>query len=295
MSMKRPSILQFQKLILDWYKENGRHDLPWRPPALPKRRDGSHDPYCVLVSEVMLQQTQVDRVIEKYKEFLRVFPTMRSLANASIHDLLTIWKGLGYNRRALNLQRAARQIISDYRGVFPRTTADIEKLPGIGPYTARAVATFAFNQPHTFIETNIRRIFIHFFFHGRSKVSDTELMPFIEKALYRKDPYIWYSALMDYGALMMKDIPNPNKKSKHYARQSRFEGSRRYARAKIIDFLIAKQHADSSELDSLFQKDTHLEPYRSQLQILLGILKDEGFIVEKRGKWMIRKRKRKTH
>lgn len=285
--MKRPSITQFQELILGWYKKNGRHDLPWRPPALKKKRDGTHDPYCVLVSEIMLQQTQVDRVIEKYKEFLQSFPTLRTLAKASVHDLLRVWKGLGYNRRALNLQKSAQKILSENKGRFPCDVADIEKLPGIGPYTARAVATFAFHQPHAFIETNIRRIFIHFYFPGRRQVSDTELMPFIEKTLYRKDPYIWYSALMDYGALMMKDIPNPNKKSTQYVRQSRFEGSRRYARAKIIDFLVARQ-ADSSELDALFQKDRYLEPYRAELMTLLTTLKNEGFIIKKRGRWMIR-------
>lgn len=285
--MKRPSITQFQKLILDWYKENGRHGLPWRPPLLKARRNGTHDPYCVLVSEIMLQQTQVDRVIEKYKEFLQTFPTMRTLATASVHDLLKVWKGLGYNRRALNLQKAAQKILREYKGRFPCDVADIEKLPGVGPYTARAIATFAFHQPHVFIETNIRRIFIHFYFPDRKEVSDKELMPFIEKALYRKDPYVWYSALMDYGALMMKDIPNPNKKSKQYVRQSRFEGSRRYARAKIIDFLVARQ-ADIFELDVLFQKDQFLKPYRGQLTTLLKTLKNEGFIVEKRSRWMIR-------
>ena len=106
--MKKISIRQFQNTLLDWYRENGRHDLPWRPPSLKPRPNGTLDPYKILVSEIMLQQTQVDRVIEKYKAFLQAFPTARKLAAVSIHDLLTIWKGLGYNRRALNLRKAAQ-------------------------------------------------------------------------------------------------------------------------------------------------------------------------------------------
>ncbi len=278
--MKRPSIKNFQQTILSWYRINGRHDLPWRH---------THDPYRILVSEIMLQQTQVDRVIEKYKEFLRTFPTAKKLARTSVDSLLRTWKGLGYNRRALNLQRAAQMIVSNYAGRFPRRIEDIEKLPGVGPYTARAIATFAFKEPHVFIETNIRRIFIYFFFQNRTAVSDDELKLFIQKALYKKDPYAWYSALMDYGALAMKDIPNPNKKSTQYVRQSRFEGSQRYARAKTLEFLLDGNGATTLQIARFFQKDPYLIPYRKSLTALLKALLKEGFIVLVDDRWQIKK------
>ncbi len=278
--MKRPSIKEFQHTILSWYRNNGRHNLPWRH---------TQDPYRILVSEIMLQQTQVDRVIEKYKEFLRTFPTAKKLARAPVDALLRTWKGLGYNRRALNLQRAAQMIVSDYAGSFPRRIEDIEKLPGVGPYTARAIATFAFRQPHVFIETNIRRIFISFFFHNRTAVSDEELKPFIQKALFKKDPYAWYSALMDYGALAMKDMPNPNKKSTQYVRQSRFEGSQRYARAKTLEFLLNGNGATTFQIVRFFQKDPYLIPYKKSLTVLLKALSKEGFIVLIDDRWQIKK------
>ena len=285
--MKKISIRQFQNTILNWYKESGRHDLPWRPPSLKPRPNGTLDPYKILVSEIMLQQTQVDRVIEKYKAFLRAFPTARKLATASIHNLLTIWKGLGYNRRALNLRKVAQQIVTDYRGHFPTDVTGIERLPGIGHYTARAIATFAFNQPHAFIETNIRRVFIHFFLSGRVSVRDTELMPLIEKALYKKNPRAWYSALMDYGALAMKDIPNPNTKSRHYARQSRFEGSRRYARAKILDYIMSQKKASMRILTIFCENDPYLKSYQPHLQELLDSLVHDGFIKKDGRFWHI--------
>jgi len=272
------SIKTFQKMILEWYAVNGRHTLPWRK---------TRNPYRILVSEIMLQQTQVDRVILKYKEFLKAFPTIKKLASDSVYDLLKVWKGLGYNRRALNLQKSAQKILSDYGGIFPKTIEDIQKLPGIGPYTARAIATFAYEQPQVFIETNIRRIFIHFFFGDREGVSDDEITPFVKKALWKKDPYTWYSALMDYGATAMKDIPNPNKKSKHYARQSRFEGSRRYARAKILDCIMVQKKVSLGDVMSLCKKDPYLLPYQSQIGAILEVLVQEGFIVKKGLYWRV--------
>ncbi|MEK7648740.1 MAG: A/G-specific adenine glycosylase [Patescibacteria group bacterium] len=280
MSTKRPSIKKFQTAILSWYQKNGRHGLPWR---------ATRDPYRILVSEIMLQQTQVDRVIEKYTEFLGAFPTIKKLANAPVHDLLRIWKGLGYNRRALNVQKCVQKILSEYKGCFPSSVEDIEQLPGVGPYTARAVATFAFNQPHALIETNIRRIFIHFFFLDREGVSDAEIMPFVQKALWKKDPHAWYSALMDYGALAMKDVPNPNKKSRHYSKQSRFEGSRRYARAKILDYILLHAKASSSDLILLCRSNNYLKSFESTILDILNTLVSEGFIIQKGRYWRIKK------
>ncbi|MDP2630086.1 MAG: A/G-specific adenine glycosylase [Candidatus Uhrbacteria bacterium] len=283
------SIPAFQRTILNWFKKNGRHDLPWRPPALKARRDDTYDPYRVLVSEVMLQQTQVDRVKEKYMEFLRHFATPKKLSEASPAEVLAVWKGLGYNRRALYLKRAAEKIVIDYKGRFPRDVSEIEKLPGVGHYTARAVAVFAFNQPQAFIETNIRRVFIHFFFAGKSGIADSQLFPLIEKAFYYENPRLWYSALMDYGALALSGIPNPNRQSRHYTKQSRFEGSRRYARAKILDFLLKNKAATEHVMRQYFLTDPHLELYSSDSEIksILADLSKEGFLAKKSRGWSL--------
>lgn len=276
------TIKTFQKTVLEWFAKNGRHDLPWRQ---------TQNPYRILVSEVMLQQTQVDRVVGYYKAFLRVFPTARRLAEASPAEVLKIWKGLGYNRRALYLKRAAEMIMREYRGRFPRDVADIEKLPGVGHYTARAVSVFAFNTPEVFIETNIRRVFIHTFFSGRKEVSDAELTPIIHRAVYKKNPRLWYNALMDYGALALGSIANPNRQSRHYTKQSRFEGSRRYARAKILDALLTSSALSESALQKFFLTDTFFEPYRERT-VFAGLLADlerEGFIEREKLRWRLRK------
>ncbi len=278
------TIPAFQKMILVWYRAYGRHDLPWRH---------TRDPYHILVSEIMLQQTQVDRVISKYKSFLKKFPSAVRLANVSIPVLLKEWKGLGYNRRALFLQRAAQKIIHEYDGIFPRDIDFIQSLPGVGHYTARAVAVFSFNSPEIFIETNIRRIFIHFFFKGKEEVTDEDILPFVKRALWKKDPHAWYSALMDYGAVAMKSIPNPNKKSAHYVRQSRFEGSPRYARAKLVSYLLGKKNGDHIVgMRAFFGTDQYLKPYskRETLIDILTSLKDEGFLEYRDTRWHISKK-----
>lgn len=270
----------FQNKILFWYKKNGRHHLPWRK---------TYDPYYVLVSEIMLQQTQVDRAIGKYTEFIQKFPTVQVLADSSAQDVLQVWSGLGYNRRALFLQKAAKYILEHYGGVFPREVGDSEKLPGVGPYTARAVRAFAFNMPEVFIETNIRRIYIHFFFSDKEGVSDQELLPFIEKTLWKKSPREWYSALMDYGSSEFKNMPNPNKKSKQYARQTKFEGSQRQARAYILKNILTQGDASVRDVQKWLKKKPLLVQYTS-LDIVRHILQEmekEGFLKYKDGRWSI--------
>lgn len=214
----------FRRTILGWYRQHGRHALPWRQTI---------DPYAIVVSELMLQQTQVDRVLGKYQTFIRRFPTAATLARASTASVIRAWQGLGYNRRALFLQRAARAVVAAGNR-WPETVADLEKLPGIGSYTARAVAAFAYNQPVVTIETNIRRVFIHHFFPKSQQVSDRRLLPLIEQTLDRRNARRWYAALMDYGALALRDLPNPNRRSRHYTRQSPFAGSLRQVRGAII-------------------------------------------------------------
>ena len=232
MSVDAQKIAEFRRSILDFYKGEGR-DFPWRH---------TENPYEILVSEIMLQQTQTERVLPKYEAWLERFPDIQTLAAASLAEVLALWSGLGYNRRARFLQQACRLISERIAagGTFPDTPEELDALPGIGPYTARAVCTFAFNKPEVFIETNIRSVYIFFFFphENTESVADKDLLPLIEKTLYRENPRLWYYALMDYGAALKKKVENPSRKSSHYTKQSRFEGSLRQARGAIIRSLV---------------------------------------------------------
>ncbi|MGE0009773.1 MAG: A/G-specific adenine glycosylase [Candidatus Babeliales bacterium] len=225
--MTKLSIKQFRTIIWDHYNASKR-EFAWRTTS---------DPYHILVSEIMLQQTQTHRVAPKYDAFLKRFPNFSNLAQAPLADVLCMWQGLGYNRRAKSLHNACKEIVTKYNGIFPHEPEELIALPGIGPYTAHAVCTFAFNKPHVFIETNIRTVFIHFFFQKKDKISDKELMPFIKEALDSSNPREWYYALMDYGVLLKSHMINPSRKSKHHAVQSKFEGSDRQIRGAIIRLL----------------------------------------------------------
>ena len=223
------------------YAIAGRHhrDLPWRRTA---------DPYRVLVSEIMLQQTQVDRVVPKYEAFLNRFPDPFALAATEFADVLTIWQGLGYNRRALALKRAAEQIVTRFDGVVPAARAGLESLPGIGPYTAGAILAFAHDAPEIFIETNIRSVYIHHFLHDRTDVHDRELLPLVAATLDRSRPRAWYTALMDYGVVLKREHPNPSRKSAHHLRQSPFEGSNRQLRSALLKALLARPGLSAEQL-----------------------------------------------
>lgn len=222
------SIRAFREAVFAHYEAHGRHNLPWRK---------TRDPYRILVSEVMLQQTQVDRVIPFYAAFLKAFPTARALAEAPLGQVLTEWQGLGYNRRAKMLRNAAKEIMGRWKGKFPKNADDIESLPGVGPYTARAVAAFAYNQDSAFVETNIRTALMHHFFRT-GKVSDSELMPILDAALPRGKSREWYSALMDYGAALKRAGLRTNARVAGYAKQKKFEGSSRQARGAILRALV---------------------------------------------------------
>ena len=200
-------------------------DLPWRY---------IDDPYAVLVSEVMLQQTQVARVEKHWTRFLSLFPTIDSLAAAGTADVLAQWQGLGYNRRALALKRAAETCSAERGGLLPDTAEELETLPGIGPATAAGVMAFAYNRPSVYIETNVRTVFLHELFPDRDKVSDRELAPLVASTCPEDDARAWYYALLDYGAHLKTLVANPSRRSAHYARQSAFEGSRRQKRAELV-------------------------------------------------------------
>lgn len=224
------------------YAAQGRAHLPWRK---------TRNPYRILVSEVMLQQTQVDRVIPKYALFLKTFPTVESLAKAPLLKVLSVWSGLGYNRRAKMLHEAAKAI-QRQGGVFPQTVEDLEDLPGIGPYTARAVSIFAFNTPQVCIETNIRTVFTHFYFPKKKIVSDKEILPRIEHDLAHSgmEPREFYAALMDYGSYLKKQGVRINNKNAQYTKQSKFEGSARQKRAAKLRALL-EAGASDRELEAL--------------------------------------------
>ncbi len=227
-----------QKLLRElksFYKQEGRGHLPWRQfdRSLPAGRQA----YKILVSEIMLQQTQVERVVPFYNRFIKKYPTSRALSRAKFSDVLRVWNGLGYNRRAKYLHQAAK-IIAKKR--FPRMTGEIEEFPGVGHYTARAVAAFAFNKPEIFVETNIRTVLFHSHVLKKAKISDKELLPLVEELLKRSkmEPRDFYAAMMDYGAYLKKQGITLNRKSKQYVKQSEFEGSARQLRGAILRELL---------------------------------------------------------
>ncbi len=300
---------QFQKLVWDYYKKSGRHDMAWRK---------TWNSYRILVSEVMLQQTQVARVEKFYPTFVRMWPTFRTLAKAKTADVLRAWQGLGYNRRAIALQKLAKIVVKDYGGKLPADREKLESLPGIGCGTSGSLMAFAFNQPAVFIETNIRRIFIHHFFPNRRKVKDIEIEGLVKKTLeiFRKrqrsispiipskegtrasrfksmDPRLreddtkgrqqareWYWALMDYGTMLgeksrIAPKTNPNLRSRHYVRQSKFAGSDRELRGAILRTCLQKKRA------SVVTLTRFLDEPSERVRAICAKLRAEGFLIRK--------------
>lgn len=230
----------------------------------------------------MLQQTQAPRVVEKFKLFVKTFPDFKSLAAAPFKDILTVWQGLGYNRRAMGLKKLAEIIVSEYKGKLPKTPKELVGLPWIGPHTAGSIAAYAYNYPSIFIETNIRSVFIHEFFGDKTDVTDTELLPYVEVTVDKNAPREWYNALMDYGAMLKEIYKNPSRRSKHYVKQSKFEGSNRKLRGMILRDLT--KHSVS--YDDL--SDACLEEYdTSQVTDTLAQLHKEGLITKKKDMYSI--------
>ncbi len=246
--------------------------LPWRATA---------DPYRIMVSEIMLQQTQVERVTAKYTEFIARFPDAATLAAADLRDVLTIWQGLGYNRRALALKRAAESIMSDFGGTLPVNRRELVTLPGIGPYTAGAILAFAFDLPEIFIETNIRSVFIHHFFGDRSGIHDRELLPLVEMTLDRYRPREWYNALMDYGAVLKRHGVNPSRKSAHHLRQSPFAGSNRQLRSALLREILAHPGIAIADLLSLVSGE------HDRVAPNLAKMVEEGLIICTEGSYYV--------
>lgn len=246
----------FQETVLRYYREHGRHDLPWRLPD----PGGRFDPYKILVSEIMLQQTQVSRVLPKFLDFITEFPSFDALAASPLADILKAWSGLGYNRRAKFLWQAGRAVHEHFGGRLPDTQATLVALPGVGANTAGAVLAYAFNKPVVFVETNIRTVYIHHFFADALAVRDRDIADLVAATL-PDDPRTWYWALMDYGTYLKQTVGNLSRQSAHYAKQAAFAGSRRQLRGQVLRLLhesgrtYAALHATlpDDRLDSVLQ------------------------------------------
>ena len=301
------------RAFVEFVAKKGRElyrDLPWRR---------TYDPYAIWISEVMLQQTQVSRVDGRWQRWLERFPTVDALAAAAPSDVLEEWQGLGYNRRALSVHRAA-QAISEAGGVFPQDPKELVKLPGIGPATAAGIRAFAFNLHGVYLETNVRTVFLHELYPQAEGVPDSELVPLIEltcpasvedaanavaagtdaaagavveTAETELTPRSWYYALLDYGAYLKKTIPNPSRRSKSHVKQSRFEGSHRQKRAELLRVLLAHKDEGGAEFETLHQELCQIEANagRETLdeQVTLGLLEElakEGFCQKNDEYWL---------
>lgn len=256
------TIRMFREDIWNHFQEHGR-SLPWR---------NTEDPYRILVSEIMLQQTQVERVLGKYEHFVSAFPDFASLAEAHFSRVLELWQGLGYNRRAKALQQTARKVIDDYSGTLPDCQDTLKTFPGIGAATAGAIAAFAFRKPVVFIETNIRRVFIHNFFPECESVRDNQILPLIELTLDTCKIREWYYALMDYGVMLKQTVSNPNRRSAHYSVQSSFQGSDRQIRGNILKLLVKNQQLSEQDLCSALNEPPE------RVRGIVDTLVREGFL-----------------
>ena len=302
------------RVFVEFVAKKGRElyrDLPWRR---------TYDPYAIWISEVMLQQTQVSRVDGRWQRWLERFPTVDALAAAAPSDVLEEWQGLGYNRRALSVHRAA-QAISEAGGVFPQDPKELVKLPGIGPATAAGICAFAFNLHGVYLETNVRTVFLHELYPQAEGVPDSELVPLVEltcpasvedagnadgtagtdaaasavveTAETELTPRSWYYALLDYGAYLKKTIPNPSRRSKSHVKQSRFEGSHRQKRAELLRVLLAHKDEGGAVFETLHQELCQIEVNagRETLdeQVTLGLLEElakEGFCQKNDEYWL---------
>ncbi len=259
-------IEKFRSEIYSHYYAHPR-TLPWRL---------TENPYLIFVSELMLQQTQVERVTAKYEQFIVEFPDFQTLAAAPLQRVLELWQGLGYNRRALYLHKAAQRVVRDFGGELPSDPGILETLPGVGHATAREIAAFAFRIPAAFIETNIRRVFIHFFFQERENIHDREILPLVEQTQDRDDPRTWYYALMDYGAMLKRRIRNPNIRSAHYQKQGAFHGSNRQLRGEILRAVSANPGLTLEEITGRTGSNPEKAAKNLEAMIKEGFLREES-------------------
>ncbi len=258
----RVNTTEFQELVWEKARELYR-EMPWRQDTRP---------YYVLVSEIMLQQTQVDRVIPKFEAFIATFPDTASLAKAPLSEVLQLWSGLGYNRRAKFLHEAAKKIEAEFRGEFPSTLPELVSLPGVGVNTAGALLAYSFNQQVIFIETNVRTVYFHHYFHDDTSVTDAQLREIVAETVDNEHPREWYWGIMDYGSYLKRQGVGRNDKSHHYRKQSALKGSVREVRGAILKTL-AKKPLSRDELRAETFDDERF------IGALEGLLKD-GLVIE---------------
>ncbi len=250
---------EFQEIVWKHARTLYRH-MPWRDePTL----------YNVLVSELMLQQTQVPRVLTKFAEFTHAFPTVEALAAAGLADVLRVWQGLGYNRRAKFLHEAAKHIVAHGE---PKTRDELVKLPGVGANTAAAIMNYVYEVPTPFVETNIRTVYFYHFFRDRTNISDKELLSLVTQTIDHEQPREWFWALMDYGAELKRQGHGRLDMSKHYKKQPPLKGSVREVRGQILREL-SRGNSDLKKFRHNLADDTR---YQKALQ---GLLRD-GLITE---------------
>ena len=255
---------QFKELVWSFYHQNKR-TFPWRYEI---------DPYKIVVSEMMLQQTQTGRVVEKYNAFINRFATIHDLALATFSDVLLYWSGLGYNRRALFLHKLAQIVVEKNQGIIPADEDFLIQLPGIGKATASSICAFAFNKPVVFIETNIRAVFLHHFFPFEKDIDDKQLFPLVEQTVDHECPRDWYYALMDYGVYLKQSLPNPSRQSRHHVKQSKFQGSDRQIRGLILRALLKHKMLVFENLLVLLESSDQ-ERIRNVIQTLVN----DGLVV----------------
>jgi len=246
---------EFRELV--WSEARALYrGMPWRDePSF----------YHVLVSEVMLQQTQVSRALIKFVEFMEAFPTIEDLAATSLANVLRVWNGLGYNRRAKFLWQAAQQVVADGQ---PKTAKDLERLSGVGKNTAGAIMNYVYEVPTPFVETNIRTVYIHHFFADSFEVTDKELLTFVDSTMDAEHPRQWFWALMDYGSYLKSSHGALLNQSRHYKKQSPLKGSVREVRGQIIRELM-KRSMSESELREAVNADERFE------SALAGLINDQ--------------------
>lgn len=245
-------------------------EMPWRSDTRP---------YYVLVSELMLQQTQVGRVIPKFEAFIRRFPDEKTLADAPLANVLRLWQGLGYNRRAKYLHDAAKMIVDTYGSVFPAGETELLRLPGVGKNTAGALQTYAFNSPSIFIETNIRTVYIHHFFADDFAVSDKQITQLLEVTIDHEHPREFYWALMDYGTWLKQNGVKNNARSKHYKKQPALAGSVREMRGRIIAALQTTDLSGAKLAATVCADDRY--------ETALNGLRRDGLVEQCHGRWRL--------
>lgn len=261
---------QFQGIILENYRKMARR-FPWRE---------TYNPYYIFVSEFMLQQTQAERVVQKYEIFISKYPDFGSLAQASLEDVMKIWQGLGYNRRAVWMKKAAEQIYRNYNGILPKDPKILESFKGIGHATAREMVTFSYNIRAPFIETNIRRVYIYFFFAESREIDDKEILELVDQTIYDNNPREWFYALMDYGVMLKKKFPkeNPNIRSVKYSKRSKFDGSNRQLRGKILKLIIDSSGIEIDHLISHILQNSESIWNRELIMRNIAKMQNEGII-----------------